>query len=228
VHWVSIQTGEQKLQAVCDRFTLQLDLKREKPLVIHGENGISKKGPKTGDASHYLSFTRLRAQGDLQWNNSFFSLDGLAWMDHEFFTSPPDDEPAGWDWFAIQLDNREEIMLYRLRTKSGEADPYSSGTYVDPQGDAHFLNAAQFSLSPGDAWRSPASGAEYPLSWKISIPSLDLELSEQTLLKDQEIFSRSGISPNYWEGAVTYEGRIHGQPAHGAGYLEMTGYAHGS
>jgi predicted secreted hydrolase len=224
VRWISTVTGTQNLEAVCRRFTLQLDLTPEKPLVIHGENGVSQKGPKLGQASHYISFTRLRAAGQLHWNGASVNLTGLAWMDHEFFTEALDSTDAGWDWFAIQLQNNEELMLYRLRKKSGQADSYSSGTYVDAHGEAHFLKGSQFSLSPGAVWQSPNSGARYPLEWNISIPSLDLELSEQTSLKNQELFSKDHTFPRYWEGAVTYSGHIHQQPVSGVGYLEMTGY----
>ncbi len=225
VRWVSLVNGEQELQAVSDRFTLKLDLNPEKPFVINGQNGVSQKGPEPGEASHYISFTRLRATGELKQNENVMRLSGLAWMDHEFFTEQPDNTLVGWDWFAIQLTDNEELMLYRLRSKSGQPDPYLSGTYVDAHGSAHFLNASQFLLTPGDPWRSPASGARYPLAWKISIPSLDLDLSQQTVLQDQELFSRSSVSPAYWEGAVTYSGRIHREPVQGVGYLEMTGYA---
>ena len=225
VRWHNLATGEQELQAVCDRFTLKLTLKPEKPFVIHGENGISRKGPLPGEASHYISFTRLAATGELTLKDKPFSVRGLAWMDHEFFTEPSDATLAGWDWFAIQLDNHEEVMLYRLRRTSGEIDPYSSGTYVDTQGHGHFLRAQDFSLTPSDVWRSPASGAQYPSSWTISIPSLQLQMSEHTALKNQEFFSNTNISPSYWEGAVTYDGHIHSRPAHAIGYLEMTGYA---
>ena len=226
VRWSSLDSGEQNLQAVCARFVLRLKLSPAKPLVIHGKDGISRKGPQSGEASHYISFTRLAAAGELSgWNGHSYSLSGLAWMDHEFFTQTADDTLAGWNWFAIQLDNHEELMLYQLRRKSGAADPFSSGTYIDAQGRAHFLSASDFSLTPGDMWQSPASGARYPIDWNISIPCLQLELSERALLPNQELFARGSVTPTYWEGAVAYQGRIHAQPVKGAGYLEMTGYA---
>jgi predicted secreted hydrolase len=225
VRWISPEADEQELQAVCDRFTLKLDLKPEKPFAINGRDGVSQKGPLPGEASQYLSFTRLRAAGQLQWKGTTFSLDGLGWMDHEFFTESDNNTLVGWDWFAIQLDNNEELMLYRLRTKSGVESPYSSGTYVDSRGAAHFLGASQFSLSPEDTWQSRASGARYPLTWKISVPSLGLKLTEESAVKNQELFSTDRVSPSYWEGAVTYQGEIHSQIVKGVGYLEMTGYA---
>ena len=140
-------------------------------------------------------------------------------MDHEFFTQSPNPTLAGWDWFAIQLANNEELMLYRLRNKSGEISPYSSGTYVDSSGAAHHLTANQVILKPGRLWR------KYPVDWQIAIPSLGLQLTEQTALDNQELSASSGPSPTYWEGAVTYTGTIHQKPIQGVGYLEMTGYS---
>jgi predicted secreted hydrolase len=224
--WISVSSGEQELQAVCDRFAVRLDLKPEKPLVIHGKDGLSQKGPLPGEASHYISFTRLAASGKLSaWHGREYSLTGLAWMDHEFFSQVNDDALAGWDWFAIQLNSNEELMLYRLRKKSGQPDPFSSGTYVDAQGGAHFLAASDFSLSPGETWQSMASGARYPIAWSISIPCLQLDLSQRTALDNQELFAKDSVTPTYWEGAVAYNGHIHSRSVEGVGYLEMTGYA---
>lgn len=226
--WNSLTTGKQELQAVCDRFTLTLDLEPQKPTVVHGQAGIIRKGPERGQTSHYISFTRIAARGKLERNGRAVSVNGLAWMDHEFFTEPSGSDVRGWDWFSIQLDNGEELMLYRLLDGTGNETPYSSGTYVDSQGKATFLDAGQFSLVPGDTWRSPDSGARYPIGWTIAVPSLDLQLSERTALKDQELFTKGGVSPVYWEGAVSYEGQMHGRPVKGVGYLEMTGYRKGA
>jgi predicted secreted hydrolase len=216
VYWKNLATAEQQLQAVCDRFTLTLNLAPLKPAVIHGKDGITQKGPALGEASHYISFTRLSAKGQLNGQ----AVTGLAWMDHEFFTPNPNSTVAGWDWFAIQLDNNEELMLYRLRTKSGAISPFSSGTYIDSAGAAHHLAADQIVFTPGRLWH------KYPVDWQIAIPSLGLALTEQTALDSQELApAPESPSPPYWEGAVTYRGTIHQKPTQGVGYLEMTGYS---
>jgi predicted secreted hydrolase len=222
--WISLVTGEQELRAVTDNLDLQIRLRPEKPFVINGENGISRKGPLAGDASHYITCTRMGARGKLRWSHRDFDVTGLAWMDHEFFSEGKDEDLAGWDWFAIQLDNRTELMLYRLRSKSG-GDRYSSGTYVDADGRAKYLTASDFKITPLATWRSTNSGASYPVSWKISVPSIGLEVTENTALRNQELYSSGGASPTYWEGAVTYDGASRGTPVRGVGYLEMTGYA---
>ena len=225
VAWKSLASGEQELQAVAQQFTLRIDLSPAKAPVIHGQEGVSRKGPEPSQASHYISFTRLQAGGSLQRaNGSRVNLEGLAWMDHEFFSESRNTNLAGWDWFAIQLDNNEELMLYRLREKSGAPDPYSSGTFVDGEGKARFLSPADFSLQPRQEWQSPHSKARYPISWQIDVPSLRLRLQQKTALDDQELYTRSAVTPSYWEGAVTYSGEMDGKQAQGVGYLEMTGY----
>jgi predicted secreted hydrolase len=214
VYWKNLAAADQQLQAICEGFNLVLDLKTLKPPVIHGTDGVSQKGPGPGEASHYISFTRLNAKGQLNG----VTVSGLVWMDHEFFTQQPNPTLTGWDWFAIQLANNEELMLYRLRNKSGEISPYSSGTYVDAKGVAHHLTAGQITFTPGRLWH------KYPVDWQIAIPSLGLQLTEQTTLDNQEVATPGSPSPAYWEGAVTYTGAIHGQQTQGLGYLEMTGY----
>ena len=225
VRWLQPLDGRQVLEAVTEQATLKLNLAPAKKPVIQGVNGISRKGPGPGEASHYISFTRLIASGSLRWKNADVQVGGTAWMDHEFFTEPADNTLIGWDWFAIQLDNNQELMLYRLRRNSSPPDKFSSGTFIDEKGEAKPLDASQFVLTPEQHWQSPESGQQYSVGWKISVPNLQLELTERTPLKQQELFSKDRLSPSYWEGAVTYTGTMRSNPVQGVGYLEMTGYA---
>ena len=224
VRWLPSLDGRQALQAVAENLDLRLDLVPQKPAVIHGRNGISRKGPAPGEASHYISFTRLKASGPMRWKDITYQLSGTAWMDHEFFTEPPDNGLIGWDWFAIQLDNQEELMLYRLRRQGEQQPMFSSGTFIDRLGNARFLDTTQFVLTPEEQWRSPRSGKLYPVGWSIAVPALHLTLTERTPLKEQELWSRDKIAPNYWEGAVTYQGTEGTAAVRGVGYLELTGY----
>jgi predicted secreted hydrolase len=214
----------QHLQAVADEFTVRLSLVSRKPPVIHGAGGVSQKAPGRGQASHYISYTRLEAAGQLELAGQSFSLSGLAWMDHEFFTHQLTSEQAGWDWLSLQLSNGEELMLYRLRRRDGTVDPYSAGTFVDANGVARHLSAGDFALEPSAAWTSPATHAKYPVHWTVRVPSLALELAVSTSLDAQEMTSQNPYWPTYWEGAIALQGSRKGQPAAGVGYLEMTGY----
>lgn len=217
--------GSQRLQAIADRFSFELSLKSEKPPVIHGANGVSQKAAGAGKASHYISFTRLITSGEITLDGKRFQVEGTTWMDHEFFSHQLESNQSGWDWFSLQLDDDSEFMLYRLRRADGTADPFSAGTYVDPQGRATHLAVKDFKVTPGKTWTSPATGGQYPVEWTVEVPSLKFSAAIHTPLVQQEITSDSRSGGTYWEGAIDIDAMRAGHPVKGVGYLEMTGYA---
>ena len=218
--------GYQQLQAIDERFTLNFSMRSAKPPVIHGENGVSQKAEGAGRASHYISLTRLITSGQIALGAPTFDVTGLAWMDHEFFTSQLSPDQVGWDWLSIQLDDNTELMLFHLRRRDGSIDSHSAGTFVDSDGRATHLLRDDFTLEPaGETWASPASGAAYPVRWKISVPALNVALEATTPLRSQELTGVNNLIPTYWEGAIRLSGRKGEAPIAGVGYLEMTGYA---
>ena len=222
-----ITPGQEKLQGIGNDFSLQLQLVPTKPPVEQGQNGVSQKAAGVGHASHYFSLTRLVTKGSIQVDGKFFEVDGASWMDHEFFTGSMAADESGWDWLSVQLKDGSELMLYRLRYKDGRIDPYSSGSFVDALGKAHFLACGDFAMTPaeGGVWTSPTTKAAYPERWHVSVPRFGLELNVTTPLPDQELVERVG--PSYWEGAIDIVGTGSGSSIEGVGYLEMTGYAGG-
>jgi predicted secreted hydrolase len=208
-------TAVQTLSAVAEgvRFTLRLT-PRTAP-VIHGENGVSQKASGAGKASYYVSFPRLDVEGTLNGG----AVTGTAWMDHEWFTHQLEANQQGWDWFSVQLQSGAELMMFQLRQAGGAIDPFSSGTYVAPDGRATHLKRADFQLQPLEWWTSPRTRTKYPIKWRITVPSLRLTLECAAAIPNQELVGQGDKSPTYWEGAVTYSGT-----SSGVGYLEMTGY----
>jgi predicted secreted hydrolase len=233
-NWQIIWTGErQKLDAITGQFSLHFALDSQKPPVINGEQGISRKGAAPGEASHYISLTRLATSGSIDLGGQTYIVEGSAWMDHEFFTNQLAPEQVGWDWLSVQLDDQTELMLFRLRRQDGSIDPFSAATYVDGDGRSQHLSSSEFTFEPlGQRWTSPATGAAYPIRWRLTVPSLNLKLEVSTPLPQQEMTASGPVSPNYWEGAIRVAGTRGAAPVNssvrspvtGVGYLEMTGY----
>lgn len=224
---ISWRADSQDLQAIDDRFTLNLSLRSAKPPVIHGLNGVSQKAEGRGRASHYISLTRLITTGEISLLGRNFKVTGASWMDHEFFTHQLASNQVGWDWMSVQLNDNTELMLFHIRRRDGSIDPYSSGTFVDAQGDATHLLETDFTLeSNGKIWQSPATHAKYPMEWKISVPKLGIALTARPLLPSQELTGALKWVPTYWEGAIELAGRTRSADAQAVGYLEMTGYHH--
>ena len=196
----------QLLRAVAPEFRFELRAVAATPPVLHGDHGLSRKADGPGRASYYVSLPRLVTTGQLTVGSKTFTVEGTAWMDHEWFTQQLSPEQAGWDWFSAQLDDGTELMLFELRRKDGRIDPHSSGTFIARDGTAHHLGQGDFNLKPTAWWH------KYPIEWDVEVPARNLRLHCKAVLPDQEL-------PQYWEGAVDYTGT-----RKGVGYLEMTGY----
>jgi predicted secreted hydrolase len=216
--------GLHRLRASHDDIAIDLRLEPGKGPTDQGVDGISQKGDGPGNASHYYSMTRMPTSGTLTVAGSAIAVRGLSWMDHEFGTSVLEKGQTGWNWFALQMDDGTDLMLYEFRRADGQRDRHSSGSLVDEAGRRTRLDVDEFTLAPGAHWKSARSGASYPTNWRIEVPTQALDLRVQAAIPEQELVTaRSGVI--YWEGAVIVQGTRRGRPVQGRGYLEMTGYA---
>jgi len=224
--WKVEGDGENHVIHVSDRGTaLRLALRSLKPPVLHGLNGLSPKGEGEGHASYYYSLTRMRTDGEITVDGKKEKVRGLSWMDHEFGSNQLRDDQVGWDWFSVQLDNNTEVMLYLMRRNDGSVDPYSSGTIVQADGTTKHLALKDFRIDVVERWKSPKSGADYPMKWRVSIPGEQIELAITPAFPEQELITNRSTRVTYWEGAVEVRGTLRNKPVPGKGYGEMTGYA---
>jgi predicted secreted hydrolase len=204
---------------------LDLVLTPAKPPVLHGDGGVSKKGAGEKEYSHYVSITRFTAAGTLTRAGAASKLTGTAWFDHEWGPGALPAGAAGWDWFALQLSDGSDLMLYRLRLEDGRASPFSAGTFVPASGAPIPIAWGDVALRPESTWTSPRSKAVYPAVWSLSVRSLGLETRITPLVQDQELVTEKSTGVTYWEGACRVEGKKSGRPIGGRAYVEMTGYA---
>jgi predicted secreted hydrolase len=167
----------------------------------------------------------MQTDGELTIDGKKEKIRGLTWMDHEFGSNQLREDQVGWDWFSIQLDNQTELMLYLIRHKDGSPDPYSSGTLVKSDGTTKHLPLKDFRVEALERWKSPKSGASYPMKWKVTIPAEDIALEIAPAFQDQELVTNRSTRVTYWEGAAKIRGNVQGKPVSGNGYVEMTGYA---
>jgi predicted secreted hydrolase len=216
-----VEPGVTRMRAAQDGLALDLVLTDRKGPILQGDRGYSPKGPQPGNASYYYSLTRLETSGTVQVADAVHEVTGLSWMDHEWSTSALVADQVGWDWFSIQVDDGSELMVFQLRKEDGSIDPFSSGTFVAPDGSTRHLGRDEFEIRVEDAWRSPHTGATYPARWTVTVPAVELALEIEPHVADQELT----LSYAYWEGAVRIEGERAGQAIRGNGFIEMTGYA---
>jgi len=199
---------------------LDLVLRTVKPVVAHGDYGLSRKSETPGNASYYVGFTRMDTLGEVTANDQTIAVSGASWFDHEWSTSALGEGIIGWNWFALQLDDGREVMFYQFRQADGGIGALSAGTLVEADGSARPLRASDVQIEAQSQWRSPETKGSYPARWRILIPSAQIELNVTPWIAGQEM----RVSFPYWEGAVRFTGVSRGAPVSGSGYIELTGY----
>ena len=218
-HW-QLDAGDDDDDDDDDGVSLRLELIATKPPVLHGDQGLSQKSAERGNASYYYSITRWQTRGTLRLGRDAFEVSGLSWLDREWSSSALASDQQGWDWFALQLSDGSELMIYILRKTDGTQDTYSGGTWIAADGSSRHLDREDIAVTATRQWQSPAGGS-YPAAWRIRVAALELALDVAPILADQELFT----TVRYWEGAVDVIGTRSGSEVSGRGYVELTGYA---
>ncbi len=212
--------GPWTLHAGQPGYELDLALEPQSAPVLNGAAGLSRKSSQPGDATYYYSIPRLTVNGRLLRDGRPLELRGLAWLDREWGSGGLGPGEAGWDWFALQLDDGSALMFYALRDQGGGRDSHSAGTWIPAEGGVRALGNADVSIAVTSAWRNRA-GERYPGAWRVRVPMLDLDLAVHPPLPDQELRT----TPPYWEGAVDVSGTRAGHRVGGRGYVELVGYS---
>jgi predicted secreted hydrolase len=199
-----------ELTASSADFSYALRLEADRPLVLQGDAGFSRKSDR-GQASYYYSQPFFKAMGRIVIDDKPIDVTGLAWMDREWSSQPLASDQSGWDWFSLHLEGGEKLMLYRLRQKDGRNDLF--GNFIAADGRSVEIAAANNSMTPTKF--TDIEGRKVPTSWRVIIPAHGLNI-ETTPLNER---CWMGTSFAYWEGPIAFAGS-HG----GIGYLELTGY----
>lgn len=200
---------------------LDLTLRATKPPVLHDRDGWIDFGPAGG--SYYYSRTAMAADGTVIVGGLTLDVEGIAWFDHQWgdFISVGG---AGWDWFAVNLDDGTDLTLSLVRDMDG-GQPLIYGTLVGPQGEARHLDRDAFTVAVTATWTSPATRAEYPAGWTIEVPGDELTIYLTPTVAAQELDTRATTGVIYWEGSQVVRATRAGAPLGGEAYVELTGYA---
>jgi predicted secreted hydrolase len=227
--------GEDKIKAKMsdNSYAIDITVKDVKGISAHG-GGQFSYGP--GGSSYYYSRTRMAVNGTISVGNEVKNIkDGSMWFDQQWGNFIP--ATTKWDWFSIQLDDQSEMMLYYLRDADNNL-LQSFGTYIPPCEGActpnqiiksYDIEATDFTIKPLDYWKSPKTGANYPVGWQIEIKGSAnipaMSLTQQAVVKEAELLTTATTGVSYWEGDMYVTGTKAGKPLKGSGYTELTGYS---
>jgi predicted secreted hydrolase len=217
--WRLQQAGEGYRARIAARgFALELALESTRPLLLQGEAGFSRKAPEAKHASYYYSRPQLAVTGTVTREGRREQVKGRAWLDHEWSSELMPEGASGWDWVGANLADGGALMAFRMRDAAGET-LWAAGTLRGADGAVRVLRPEEVAFVPLRRWRSPRTGADYPVALELRLPGRRIALAP--LFDDQELDARASTGNVYWEGAVRL---MEAGREIGRGYLELTGY----
>lgn len=200
-------------------FALELELATPDAPLLQGDAGISRKGPRPDQFSHYYSRPQLLTQAALMLDGRRHSLAGRGWLDHEWSDNYLGDG-VGWDWLGINLHDGRALTLFQMRRKDGSRD-WAGGSLRTPGRPDRSFTPQEVDMTPLRHWTSPATGGRWPVEWRLRSPAGEMRVV--AAFDAQEVDARRSSGLVYWEGAARLLDA--GGQHVGWGYLELTGYA---
>ena len=200
-----------------EEFALDLAFTPAQSVLLQGDDGYSRKGPQAEQASYYYSMPHLRVSGSVRQGGETRQVTGTAWLDREWSSTLLGADAVGWDWAGLNLDDGGALTAFRVRDAEGNAI-WAGGSLRAADGELRRFAPEDVRFTPLRRWRSPRTGVDYPVEYSLAVqlPEGERRWRIAPLFDDQELDSRAGGGPLYWEGAVRTQG--------GRGYLELTGY----
>jgi predicted secreted hydrolase len=206
------KNGQNHLFAYDTNYGLDLSLNQSQPAALHGDTGLIPYG--SFGTSYYYSETNLKVTGTVIDHGLPITVTGTAWQDHQWgnYTG----HPGGWTWFALQLSNGTQYMLYFLKDANGNLNQVVA-TKVNADGTYEAVPPSQVSYKALGSWTSPATKITYEQNWQITLPGGQLTVN--SLFPNQEVVNSS--VQDYWEGDSSITGTIDGQSVTGQAYAEV-------
>ena len=175
-------------------YSADLAIKMVKPpLVVNGTGYIQLPKGHSG----YYSQTRLKAAGHLTINGARKKVTGIQWIDRQWLgTSFVGNIHYSYEWWALQLDNNEEAIMFRI---------------WDINSDAIAMTLLE--INHADGKREHVDGftlTDLPSGWHLSAPQTGWDLTIVPALKGQHTWHSCKIT-----------GTIKGKPVTGVGTAEL-------
>ena len=118
--WSLRQTADGYSASIAAReFAYALEFKVTQPVLLQGERGLSRKGPRPAQASYYYSQPHLAVSGSVTLKGEKTAVSGEAWLDHEWSVNTLPRRRQGWDWIGLNLADGGALMAFRMRDKQG-------------------------------------------------------------------------------------------------------------
>ena len=203
-----------RLHSEVDGYVLDLEMAATKPTALH--YGGDAHPYRFGGYTYYYSRVKMATRGTITVDGKTYHVTGSSWYDRQY-GELYQAIVKGWQWFAIELEDDRQIMLYDILGKANAVE--RAGSVTEADGNTRALARHQFDVEVLGHWKSPHTGCTYPSGWRVTVEGQTFEV--QPMVRDQELRAQHGFwpGPEYWEGAASVSG-----DSAGKAYVELNGF----
>jgi len=201
----------------------------KKPVCRHGDDGVVRGN--AGEQMFYYFIPRCVVTGTVTVDGAPVELaSGQGWYDHEFggyvsAENAPEGEGAGirdlgWNWTAVQLADGRDLTAYEIIDVKTNETVGNWAVLIEADGTQRSIRDATF--APVATWTSMRTFHTYPTTWRLTAPSIGLDLEIAAAVQDQELITVIS-KPAFWEGRCSVRGTLDGEVT-GNAYVERSGF----
>lgn len=222
------ENGQVDLHMTIDGITVDLSLESVKDPAYFFHNGFGAYiDPATNTdvgSNYYYARPRNLVYGKIKANGKKKMVAGEAWAERQFMIAPQGD--VKWVWHAIRLNNGEELMVYDIQMRQTGETVIHTGTFIGkpPSCNAEELEPEDIIMTSIGSYTSPHSGHVYPTSFRVEVPSKDLDITLTPTVQDQELYNLLGAAAPTWAGGAEVEGTRNGHPVIGNAEIQLLGF----
>ena len=225
-----------------DTAGMSLSFELQKQPCRHGDDGVVRGN--AGEQMFYYFVPRCAVNGVVRLGEERVAVTGQGWYDHEFGGYVADENTAkqthnspkdmgegagirdlGWNWTAVQLDDGVDLTAYEIidiKGQDGRGETVGKWMVLVDQ-DSRQRSVTDMTFTPTRTWTSMRTFHTYPVEWKLTAPSVGLDLTIVAAMNDQELITVIS-KPAFWEGRCTVIGSMGGRPVAGNAYIERSGF----
>ncbi len=205
----------QVLDSGSELYYLDLEMASVKNPLLLGDDGVftlESGGNTLGTIKGYL-ITRLDVTGTMRLSGSTYTVNGYAWMEHEWGAWTVQD----MEELRLQLGTASEIFLVRFFDTQVGQPIKQLAYYSSPGGQVTEIAADELTLANLRYWVDsrfvPSTERCLPSEWDFDSNLVSTHISLYSSVSDQ--------IEKHWEGSVVISGTIGGISSSGRGFAIM-------
>lgn len=212
---VAFEDGVAILRAGTGLQRIELRMEATRPATLPGGGEAVEIVP--GTRHHWYQQEGMKASGSWRDRGRLRTVEGTAFFKHQWGRLYHPDV-QGFEWFSFDLPGGRTVVLVKVHSAGLRDGPGSLG-FVSEGGTPRELDARAVRVDRVDRWRSPRSGASWPVRWRLQqADGTDLEVA--ALHRDQEL---TVFPAAFYAGPARVVGTFAGEPVDTIGFVEHVG-----